>query len=87
MEVPPGEVSAYGVVKAEAVAHNGSTDRLYRILDLVEKPEPEAAPSIWPSSALRAHPGDLRLARVDQTGCQGRNPVDRRPETLAAEQA
>jgi UTP--glucose-1-phosphate uridylyltransferase len=45
MEVPSGEVSAYGVVKAEAVAHNGSSDRLYRILDLVEKPQPEAAPS------------------------------------------
>jgi len=45
MEVAPGEISAYGVVKAEAVAHNGSNDRLYRILDLVEKPEPDAAPS------------------------------------------
>jgi UTP--glucose-1-phosphate uridylyltransferase len=45
MEVPDDQVSAYGIVAAEAVEHNGRLDRLYRIHDLVEKPAPAAAPS------------------------------------------
>jgi len=45
MEVPQEKISAYGVVDAEPVAHNGSKDRVYRIRDLVEKPSKEAAPS------------------------------------------
>jgi len=45
MEVPPDHISAYGVVDAEAVAHNGCRDRLYRIRNLVEKPKREEAPS------------------------------------------
>jgi UTP--glucose-1-phosphate uridylyltransferase len=45
MEVPPEDVPAYGVVNAEPVEYNGRRDRLYRIHDLVEKPEPAEAPS------------------------------------------
>ncbi len=45
MEVPRDQISAYGVVDAEPVAHNGSHDRVYRIRDLVEKPKASEAPS------------------------------------------
>ncbi len=45
MEVPPEQIEAYGIVKAEPVAHNGETDRVYRIHDLVEKPKAAEAPS------------------------------------------
>jgi UTP--glucose-1-phosphate uridylyltransferase len=45
MEVPRENISAYGVVDAEAVSHNGSKDRVYRIRDLVEKPKASEAPS------------------------------------------
>ncbi|WP_031498024.1 UTP--glucose-1-phosphate uridylyltransferase GalU [Bryobacter aggregatus] len=45
MEVPKELISAYGVVDAEPVPHNGSQNRLYRIRNLVEKPKPEDAPS------------------------------------------
>lgn len=45
MEVPRENLSSYGVVDAEPVAHNGSKDRLFRIRDMVEKPKPADAPS------------------------------------------
>jgi UTP--glucose-1-phosphate uridylyltransferase len=45
MEVPRDSISAYGVIDAEPVSHNGSSDRVYRIRDLVEKPKPSDAPS------------------------------------------
>jgi UTP--glucose-1-phosphate uridylyltransferase len=45
MEVPRENISAYGVVDAEPVAHNGSKDRLFRIRDMVEKPKAGEAPS------------------------------------------
>ena len=45
MEVPNESISAYGVVDAEPVAHNGSRDRLFRIRNLVEKPKASEAPS------------------------------------------
>jgi len=45
MEVPGDAISAYGVVDAEPVAHNGSRDRLFRIRNMVEKPKPGEAPS------------------------------------------
>ncbi len=45
MEVPPDKISSYGAIDAEPVAHNGSRDRVFRIRDLVEKPNPENAPS------------------------------------------
>jgi len=45
MEVPRENISAYGVVDAEPVAHHGGKDRLYRIRNLVEKPKPADAPS------------------------------------------
>ncbi len=45
MEVPKDKISAYGVVDAEPVPHNGAQDRLYRIRNLVEKPKAEDAPS------------------------------------------
>src|SRR6185436_14718969 len=45
MEVPRENISSYGVVDAEPVAHNGSKDRLFRIRDMVEKPKAADAPS------------------------------------------
>jgi UTP--glucose-1-phosphate uridylyltransferase len=45
MEVPPENISAYGCIDAEPVTHNGTSDRLYRIRDLVEKPKRNEAPS------------------------------------------
>src|SRR5450432_718069 len=45
MEVPTENLSSYGVVDAEPVAHNGGKDRLFRIRDMVEKPKPGDAPS------------------------------------------
>jgi UTP--glucose-1-phosphate uridylyltransferase len=45
MEVPRESISAYGVVDAEPVSHNGSKDRVFRIRDMVEKPRPADAPS------------------------------------------
>ena len=45
MEVPRDQISAYGVIDAEPVSHNGSSDRVYRIRDLVEKPNASDAPS------------------------------------------
>ena len=45
MEVPREQISAYGVIDAEPVSHNGSSDRVYRIRDLVEKPNAADAPS------------------------------------------
>ena len=45
MEVPPEQISAYGVVDADPVSHNGAKDRLFRIRDMVEKPKASEAPS------------------------------------------
>jgi UTP--glucose-1-phosphate uridylyltransferase len=45
MEVPKDMISAYGVVDAEPMSHNGTKDRLYRIRNMVEKPKAEDAPS------------------------------------------
>jgi UTP--glucose-1-phosphate uridylyltransferase len=45
MEVPAADISAYGVVRAEAVHHDGQDDRLFRIRSLVEKPNAAEAPS------------------------------------------
>lgn len=45
MEVNGPEISSYGVVDAEPVAHNGAKDRLFRICNLVEKPKAADAPS------------------------------------------
>jgi UTP--glucose-1-phosphate uridylyltransferase len=45
MEVPKENISAYGVVDAEPVAHLGGHGRLYRIRNMVEKPKANEAPS------------------------------------------
>jgi UTP--glucose-1-phosphate uridylyltransferase len=45
MEVPRESISAYGVVDAEPVSHNGSRDGLFRIRNMVEKPKASEAPS------------------------------------------
>jgi UTP--glucose-1-phosphate uridylyltransferase len=45
MEVPRDNISAYGVVDAEPVAHLGGRDRLFRIRNMVEKPKASEAPS------------------------------------------
>jgi UTP--glucose-1-phosphate uridylyltransferase len=45
MEVPRESISAYGCIDAEPVTHNGRTDRVYHIRDLVEKPKAAEAPS------------------------------------------
>lgn len=45
MEVPKDQISAYGVVDAEPVDHNGARDRLFRVRNMVEKPKADDAPS------------------------------------------
>ena len=45
MEVEESELPSYGVVEAEPVEHNGTSDRLFRVRDLVEKPKAADAPS------------------------------------------
>jgi UTP--glucose-1-phosphate uridylyltransferase len=45
MEVPRENISSYGAIDAEPVAHNGTHDRVYRIRNLVEKPKASEAPS------------------------------------------
>lgn len=45
MEVPKDRISAYGVVDAEPVDHKGGCNRLFRIRNLVEKPNASEAPS------------------------------------------
>lgn len=45
MEVPKDQISAYGVVDAEPVPHNGTEGRLFRIHNMVEKPKAADAPS------------------------------------------
>ena len=45
MEVPHDRISAYGVVDATPLKYNGSTGRLFRVNDLVEKPPAGEAPS------------------------------------------
>ncbi|HWE49484.1 MAG TPA: UTP--glucose-1-phosphate uridylyltransferase GalU [Bryobacteraceae bacterium] len=45
MEVPKEQISAYGCIDAEPVAHNGSKGKVFRIRDLVEKPKASEAPS------------------------------------------
>src|SRR5690348_16208927 len=45
MEVPNESLSSYGVVDAEPVPHAGGKDRLFRIRDMVEKPNAADAPS------------------------------------------
>jgi UTP--glucose-1-phosphate uridylyltransferase len=45
MEVPRDNISAYGCIDAEPIHHNGRSDRVYRIRDLVEKPKASDAPS------------------------------------------
>ncbi len=45
MEVPKEQISAYGVVDADPVDHQGAKDRLFRIRSMVEKPKAEEAPS------------------------------------------
>ncbi len=45
MQVPKDRISKYGVIAGSAVEFSGSSDRLYRVTDLVEKPAVEDAPS------------------------------------------
>jgi UTP--glucose-1-phosphate uridylyltransferase len=45
MEVPHENISLYGCIDAVPVLHNGSSDRLFRIRDMVEKPKVGEAPS------------------------------------------
>ncbi|MBI3665946.1 MAG: UTP--glucose-1-phosphate uridylyltransferase GalU [Acidobacteria bacterium] len=45
MEVPGENISSYGAIAGEPVPFNGSTDVLYRVDDMVEKPPPDKAPS------------------------------------------
>ena len=44
-EVPREAVSSYGIISGHPVDHNGQNDRLYKLTDLVEKPNPDDAPS------------------------------------------
>src|SRR3954463_3499667 len=45
MEVPKESISAYGVVDAEPVVHNGARDRLYRNPHILAKPNATKPPS------------------------------------------
>jgi UTP--glucose-1-phosphate uridylyltransferase len=45
MEVPRENISAYGCIDAEPIHHNGKSDRVFRVRDLVEKPKASEAPS------------------------------------------
>ena len=45
MEVPQEAISSYGCIDAEPISHNGSKGKVFRIRDLVEKPNPSDAPS------------------------------------------
>src|SRR5580692_1780785 len=45
MEVPRESISAYGVVDADPVSHAGGQNRLFRIRNMVEKPNASDAPS------------------------------------------
>jgi UTP--glucose-1-phosphate uridylyltransferase len=45
MEVEPEETRRYGVIAGDRVSEGNDNDRLYRVHDLVEKPEPDRAPS------------------------------------------
>ena len=45
MEVPRERISAYGAIDADPVEFDGTTDRLFRVNDVVEKPPAEEAPS------------------------------------------
>ena len=45
MEVARENISAYGAIAAEPVNHHGAAEQVYRIRDLVEKPQPSEAPS------------------------------------------
>jgi UTP--glucose-1-phosphate uridylyltransferase len=45
MEVPPEQISSYGVVDAEPVTLNGNEHHIYRIRNMVEKPKASEAPS------------------------------------------
>ncbi|MBI4458451.1 MAG: UTP--glucose-1-phosphate uridylyltransferase GalU [Acidobacteria bacterium] len=44
-EVPREAISSYGVISGSPIAHNGESNRLYQLNDLVEKPPAESAPS------------------------------------------
>ncbi|MBI3895786.1 MAG: UTP--glucose-1-phosphate uridylyltransferase GalU [Acidobacteria bacterium] len=44
-EVPQEAISSYGIISGSPIAHNGESNRLYQLTDLVEKPPLEAAPS------------------------------------------
>src|SRR5215467_9481493 len=45
MEVPRENIAAYGCIDAEPVSYHNTTDRVFRIRDLVEKPKASEAPS------------------------------------------
>lgn len=45
LEVPEESIPSYGIVDAELISHNGVSDRVYRIRNMVEKPKSDAAPS------------------------------------------
>ena len=45
MEVPREAIASYGCIDGEAISHNGSKGKVFRIRDLVEKPKPSEAPS------------------------------------------
>ncbi len=52
MEVPKEQISAYGVVDAEPIDHNGARNRLYRVRNMVEKPRPKTPLRISQSSGV-----------------------------------
>ena len=88
MEVPRENISAYGVVDAEPVAHLGAQDRLYRIRNMVEKPKASRR-AFQPRHhrTLCADAGNFQVARSDRAGQRRRNPAYRRTQTHSAQPA
>ena len=68
MEVPPENISAYGAIDAESVAHNGSNDRVYRIRNLVDRMEVFGDERPLAKEPVNIHDVLEHVRRVSETG-------------------
>ena len=88
MEVSPDQISSYGCIDAEPVEYNGSSDRVFRVKDMVEKPKREDAPSNLAIIGRYILTPDIFGAVENITpGAGGETAVDRRHPAVAEEQA
>jgi len=83
IEVPPHQLSWYGIVKHEKVEPN-----LYRVWDMIEKPKPEEAPSNLGIVARYVFPPEI-FAAIEKTspGWGGEIQITDAIRRLAAERA